>query len=333
MPASLRRRLQPALQPMCKTNPNDGRVQDWKTSFFRGNTNISIRRGGWCENRFLRNEPKCRARPVTAGLCVKTFFYETNPNREERGSGATDCKPAGYLKTTWRELTVPKAKRSQTRRFNLKAEVGRDGALSRTDSVAAAPHPGPLPADAGRGRDSPPLARFVHRLDPARPRPSLSTKPRQPQKASAVDFPLPSLARGEGQGEGCRPRMVTASFRLRLSHNALCHNVEESSQAAKIHDRWGETPSSLRILKARHAQEGGSTESRPTVFGCGFAALRMNDFFRPGRGLLSASPAPRFAPRAAVWRRFAAKTIWAPTSRPLTEGFDPTTMRHGRDRR
>ena len=51
------------------------------------------------------------------------------------------------------------------------------------------------------------------------------------------------------------------------------YNVEESSRAAKIYDRWGETPSSLRCLKARHAQEGGSTESRPTVFGCGSAAL------------------------------------------------------------
>ena len=56
-------------------------------------------------------------------------------------------------------------------------------------------------------------------------------------------------------------------------HLNLCYRVTESSQAAEIYDRWGETPSSLRCLKARHAQAGGSTESRPTVFGCGSAAL------------------------------------------------------------
>ena len=43
---------------VAKTKPNVGRVQDWKTSFFSGNTNISIRPGVGCENMFLRNEPK-----------------------------------------------------------------------------------------------------------------------------------------------------------------------------------------------------------------------------------------------------------------------------------
>jgi len=80
----------------CKTNPNDGRVQDWKTPFFHGNTNISTRLG--------------------AG--EKTCFCETNPNREEREFAATDCKPEGYLKMTWRELTVLEAKRSQMRRWS-----------------------------------------------------------------------------------------------------------------------------------------------------------------------------------------------------------------------
>ncbi len=43
---------------VAKTKPNVGRVQDWKASFFSGNTNISIRPGVGCENTFLRNEPK-----------------------------------------------------------------------------------------------------------------------------------------------------------------------------------------------------------------------------------------------------------------------------------
>ena len=43
-------------------------------------------------------------------------------------------------------------------------------------------------------------------------------------------------------------------------HLNLCYRVTESSQAAEIYDRWGEPPSSLRCLKARHAQAGGSTE-------------------------------------------------------------------------
>ena len=62
----------------CETNPNVGRVQDRKTSCFRGYTNISTRPGVGCE----------------------TIFYETNPNEERRGSVATDCKTASYLKNT-----------------------------------------------------------------------------------------------------------------------------------------------------------------------------------------------------------------------------------------
>ena len=56
------------------------------------------------------------------GSGVRTRFCETNPNGEKRDFVATDCKPAGYLKTTWRKLTVPGAKRSQMRRFNPKTE-------------------------------------------------------------------------------------------------------------------------------------------------------------------------------------------------------------------
>ncbi|MBM3888567.1 MAG: hypothetical protein FJ388_05510 [Verrucomicrobia bacterium] len=65
--------------------------------------------------------------------------------------------------------------------------------------VATAPHPDPLPADAGRGRRSSLEERSDHSVRPV---------------ATTTGFPLPSLARGEGQGEGSRPQIASASFRL-----------------------------------------------------------------------------------------------------------------------
>ena len=50
----------PTLRPMCKTNPNDDRGQNRKTSFSHRKMNISVR----------------------LGVGGETFFYETNPNGE-----------------------------------------------------------------------------------------------------------------------------------------------------------------------------------------------------------------------------------------------------------
>ena len=50
----------PTLPPMCKTNPNDDRGQNRKTSFSHRKMNISVR----------------------LGVGGETFFYETNPNGE-----------------------------------------------------------------------------------------------------------------------------------------------------------------------------------------------------------------------------------------------------------
>jgi len=76
------------------------------------------------------------------------------------------------------------------------------GGLSGNDTVATAPHPGPLPADAGRGRS-----------------PSHGEQASHPVRtsATAADSPLPSLARGEGQGEGSRPGIATEPFRLKVA--------------------------------------------------------------------------------------------------------------------
>ncbi len=81
----------PALQQMCKTNPNDGRGQNLKTTFFHRNMNISIRHGG----------------------CGEVVFYETNPNKEKCELASTDCKSVTCMKTLWWWLTVPGAKRTQ----------------------------------------------------------------------------------------------------------------------------------------------------------------------------------------------------------------------------
>ncbi|MBI5821547.1 MAG: adenylyltransferase/cytidyltransferase family protein [Verrucomicrobia bacterium] len=62
--------------------------------------------------------------------------------------------------------------------------------LVQSSAFGTAPHPGPLPANAGRGRDSA-LEDRANRL--------VRTN------ATAASFPLPPLARGEGQGEGSRP--------------------------------------------------------------------------------------------------------------------------------
>ena len=86
----------------CKTKPNGGRVQNRKTSFFRRNTNFSI----------------------SSNLREKTCFCETNPNREKRGSAATDCNPAGYLRTLWRRLTVAGAKRTQMKPWKERSGRG-----------------------------------------------------------------------------------------------------------------------------------------------------------------------------------------------------------------
>ncbi len=94
----------------CKTKPNGGRVQNRKTSFFRRNTNFLI----------------------SSNLHEKTCFCETNPNREKRGSAATDCNPAGYLRTLWRRLTVAGAKRTQMKPWKERSGRG---------SVATEPSP------------------------------------------------------------------------------------------------------------------------------------------------------------------------------------------------
>jgi hypothetical protein len=79
---------------LCKTNPNRDGGQNRKTSFFHGNTNISI-----------------RSRPGD-----ETFFYETNPNREKPKPASTNCKSVTYMKILWHRLTLLKAKRTQMRR-------------------------------------------------------------------------------------------------------------------------------------------------------------------------------------------------------------------------
>ncbi|MBM3888539.1 MAG: Gfo/Idh/MocA family oxidoreductase [Verrucomicrobia bacterium] len=71
--------------------------------------------------------------------------------------------------------------------------------LRSNDAVAAAPHPNPLPTGVGRGRGSSPEDQANYLVG---------------AKPAASAFPLPSHARGEGQGEGSRPWISSASFRL-----------------------------------------------------------------------------------------------------------------------
>ena len=71
--------------------------------------------------------------------------------------------------------------------------------LSRNDAVATALHHGLLIAKAGRWIDSTQGEPANHQVR---------------ANAMATDFPLPSLARGEGQGEGSRLGFATGSFRL-----------------------------------------------------------------------------------------------------------------------
>ena len=66
----------PGRERLCKTNPNDGRGQNLKASFFRGKMDMSLR----------------------IGPDNKTFFCETNPNEEKRMSASTDCKLTTYVK-------------------------------------------------------------------------------------------------------------------------------------------------------------------------------------------------------------------------------------------
>ncbi|MFA6561718.1 MAG: PQQ-binding-like beta-propeller repeat protein [Verrucomicrobiia bacterium] len=79
------------------------------------------------------------------------------------------------------------------------AAKARPAEPRRNDAGAAAPHPGPLPADAERGR-KPSLGKPSNR----------STR----SATTATSSPLPSLARGEGQGEGSRPETAKTLFRL-----------------------------------------------------------------------------------------------------------------------
>jgi len=107
---------------------------------------------------------------------------------------------------------------------------------SRNDSTAAAPHPDPLPADAGRGIDSSHSERANH---------SVHTS------AMATDSPLPSLARGEGQGEGSRPRSVTESLRSSGRPPIVVRRLD-----AAAHDWRGATESLLTWLRSwrQHGQ-------------------------------------------------------------------------------
>ena len=118
--------------------------------------------------------------------------------------------------------------------------------LSRNDAVVAAPHPGPLPADAGRWRCAS-LGERGNRLvrtmatatdfplpaDAGRGRGSSHDEQANylvRTSATASGFPLPSLARGEGQGEGSRPWIVTASFRLSVRFEDEASRVYEIAE-------------------------------------------------------------------------------------------------------
>ncbi|MBM3890443.1 MAG: hypothetical protein FJ388_15130, partial [Verrucomicrobia bacterium] len=117
---------------------------------------------------------------------------------QTRGPLAVQCEartryPDGSIQWLWADFLGPV---EDSYRLVI---AQQKQALSGDDLPATAPHPGPLPADAGRGRSSSPeersnrLARSV---------------------ATTTGFPLPSLARGEGQREGSRPGIATASFRF-----------------------------------------------------------------------------------------------------------------------
>ena len=114
-PVLLPERVLLALRQICKTNPNDDRGQDVETSFFQWKMNISDWRGPG----------------------EKTFFYETNPNKEKRESASMDCKPATYANISWQRLTMPETKRTQMRRLNPRTETVPAGmpALRRTSVV------------------------------------------------------------------------------------------------------------------------------------------------------------------------------------------------------
>ncbi|MBM4049692.1 MAG: aldo/keto reductase, partial [Planctomycetes bacterium] len=84
--------------------------------------------------------------------------------------------------------------------------------LSRYNSVAAAPHPGPLPAEAGRGGSSSHPLEVNHLVRGT---------------ALAAVSPLPSLARGEGQGEGsCRLLSGGRAESNQLPYSLLWRAVE-----------------------------------------------------------------------------------------------------------
>ncbi|MBM3887917.1 MAG: hypothetical protein FJ388_02200 [Verrucomicrobia bacterium] len=147
--------------------------------------------------------------------------------------------------------------------------------LSRNDEVAAAPQPNPLPRGGGEGESAPPqLASAPHgvcggdevpghavqvrRSGNSHPGPLLADAGRGDfphgerangsgrTSATATDFPLPSLARGEGQGEGSQPGISSASSELSLeqAENKLRSLESRASELLcrrqRLLQRWSE---------------------------------------------------------------------------------------------
>ena len=73
----------------CKAKPNVGRVQDWKTWSFPGNTNISIHPRVGCENMFLRNEPKCGTTRVCCNILKPRGLFENDMAGIDRARSQT----------------------------------------------------------------------------------------------------------------------------------------------------------------------------------------------------------------------------------------------------
>ncbi|MBM3888773.1 MAG: hypothetical protein FJ388_06555 [Verrucomicrobia bacterium] len=100
----------------------------------------------------------------------------------------------------WREL--PSSRCFTTRSAIIQRDTPHTlpDRLGQNDAVAPAPHPNPLPASAGRGRSLSRHEEANHLVQ---------------RSVLATDFPLPSLARGEDQGEGSRSIVPSASLGLR----------------------------------------------------------------------------------------------------------------------